>query len=309
MPQVSINAYVISVDIRKSKTLLVEGGSDKRVVQRIAANDPRCSTGGFSVDTAEFIKLPIDPDRSDIGNKTKVLETLSKLEGNEKFAILVDREWEGLRGEETGWKEFALPVMSDRKMVTSGHSIENYSFEPDFFSKAVLSRCYEHFNAEDENLIHACFSRCLLMALAVSQVISDAKLISRSAGIFRPSDFSWLTGDELRFEKDSGIQGRMADRKITNPAEILVRVQPTYQDLLDNFDCEPVKLYLHGHIGEEVVRALIASKVISMGIPEISASAFFTEGKEAREERLREYYSQLEDLPTSLAAVIDFLAA
>ena len=41
MPQTSINAYVISVDIRKKKTLLVEGSSDKRIIQRIAANDQR----------------------------------------------------------------------------------------------------------------------------------------------------------------------------------------------------------------------------------------------------------------------------
>ena len=309
MPQTSINAYVISVDIRKKKTLLVEGSSDKRIIQRIAANDPRCSTGSFVIDTAEFIKCPEGSDNINIGNKSKVLDTYSRLQEIEKFAVLVDREWEGLRNGGGGWLEFELPPSVDRKLITSGHSIENYSFEPDFFSEAIISRCYEFFSADKVSEIEECFSKCLLMALSLSEVLSDARMISKSSGIFRPSDFTWTAEGTLEFNLESGLLDRMTCRSILNAGEILERVNPKYEALLITFEFEPVKLYLHGHIGEEVVRAAVAAKIVSLGVPEESALIFFTEGKEVREGRLREFYSKLDVLPESLAAVLDFLAA
>ncbi|MFG6590629.1 hypothetical protein [Sulfitobacter sp. 1A12157] len=307
MQKPSFNGYLISVDIRKTKTLLVEGSSDKRIIHRLAANETECSPDDYVIDTAEYIRLPPEVDWDDIGNKAKVLKAYSQLKRNAKFAILVDREWEGLRSSEGTWTRFKAPATCGNKFITSGHSIENYSFEPDYFTEAIIAKCYEFFVIGQADQIHSNFRSCLIMALAISEVFSEAQILKRSLGLFRPSDFSWDAPDELALNDRNGLMTRMTEREIDGVREKLDRITELYQKMIGDFEFGPIKFYLHGHLGEEIVRATIASKLISMGVPETSADRFFTEGKEAWEERMREYYSQLEILPPSLEKVLNFL--
>lgn len=307
MQKFSFNGYLISIDIRKTKTLLVEGSSDRRIIHRLAANETECSPGDYVIDTAEYIRLPPEVDWDNIGNKAKVLQAFSQLKRNAKFAILVDREWEGLRNSDGTWNKFEAPATCRNKFITSGHSIENYSFESDYFTEAIMAKCYESFVIGQADQVHSNFRSCLIMALAISDVFFEAQILARSQGLFRPSDFSWDAPNELALDHRNGIITRMTDRGISGAREKLDKISEVYQTLIGDFEFEPIKLYLHGHLGEEIVRATVASKLISMGVTETSADRFFTEGKEAREERMREYYSQLDILPPSLEKVINFL--
>ena len=308
MSKYTISGYSIAVNIRAKKTLLVEGTTDQRIVKRVAAADERCLDGSYVVDSAEILTYSMEDSKKDIGNRSKVLDAFSRLASNDKFAVLVDREWEGLRDIKGGWLKFQLPYTSERKFVTSGHSIENYSFEAEFFSKAVLELCYESFDTRHSVEIETCFSKCLFMALSVTKVFSDAKIISKASGVFGITDFEWTSSQELKLKERSYAQLELKRRKVLDTDGILKSVNLEYVQLLRTFCFKPVKMYLHGHIGEEVLRATISAKVIALGVDEKVTDKFFKEGDIARGLRLREYYSDADFLPGSLSAVLSFLA-
>ena len=314
MSQYTISGYGIAVKIRAKKTLLVEGKTYQKIVKRVAAADERCLDGSYVVDSADILKYSREEiktkigTRSKIGNRSKVLDVFSRLESNEKFAVLVDREWEGLRDHKGGWIKFQLPNTSDRKFVTSGHSIENYSFEAKFFSRAVLELCYESFDARHSIEIETCFSNCLFMALSISKVFSDANIISRTRGAFSLTDFEWRFQRDLKLRERSALRLELIRRKVPDTDGILRCVNLEYVKLLRTFCFKSAKMYLHGHIGEEVLRAAISAKMIALGVDEKAIREFLNESKDARALRLREYYSEPKFLPDSLTAVLSFLA-
>ncbi|WP_322889987.1 MULTISPECIES: DUF4435 domain-containing protein [unclassified Yoonia] len=306
MAQQTVNGYVISVDIRKKKTLLVEGNSDRRILRRLAANCPGCKPENFVIDTAQTLKAPEELD--EIGNRGKVLHTFEKLKQSEKFAVLVDREWDGLIADDGSWLKFKKPDDTERKYFTLGHSIENYGFQEPHFVQIVLSRCYDGLSQDSLSLVQKCFEKSLVMALAASKVIAEERLITRASSVFTYNDFAWTVEGDVALRIDGDIATRLLQRGVKDPSALLTKINTTYAKVPKASNSFPIPLYIHGHIGCEVIRCVIASKLADMGVTIPVVNQFAHEGAEAREASFREYLAGLSEIPSSLQRALDFIS-
>src|SRR5690242_4673856 len=118
--------YVNAVSIRNTRTLLVEGRTDKSVVVRLMIelrNQKLLNADNLVIDTADDIQ---NVPGARLGNREKVEYIHAQIAGFQRFAGLVDREF----------RDFDLAVPADHaphhRVVpqnlfwTRGHSIENY---------------------------------------------------------------------------------------------------------------------------------------------------------------------------------------
>lgn len=303
----SFGSYCIAVDIRDSKTILVEGVSDRKILKRSFASDQRAQEANYVIDTAQMLQGPVGQER--IGNKSKALEVSRRMLGNDKFAVFIDREWDGLLDTANGsWLPYS-PANSEGsvRIHTSGHSIENYSFVSELYCQSILSTCFEFFGENNTPELEACFDAVLKMGLAFSGVFRRLGLLSRCKGCILPSDFSWGEDGTLRIADTFSFSSILEERGCTLPEGLKSELMREY--VAPSLPEEsPVRFYLHGHLGEEVVRAALCAKIVTLGVPEEASLRFFSENNETREQRLRDFYANSPELPRSISLAVEFLS-
>ena len=130
----SLNGFLNAALRRSSKTVLVEGPSDKHILHKIELERFPNKAGGSTIDHAGILD---DPLLAGLGNKSRVLtvqahaNTLatSVPKSSSVLATLIDREWDGLSFTafvpQPGW---LAPAQESNCFTTLGHSIENYHF-------------------------------------------------------------------------------------------------------------------------------------------------------------------------------------
>lgn len=305
----TIRSYSIAIDIRSTKTLLVEGVTDKRVIQRACATDSRVKNSRYVIDTAQIIETS-STGSDTLGNREKALKVYDELQGNEKFGVFVDREWDGLIDiNNDEWLSYSPPTQTrNGRIFTSGHSIENYSFNFELYQKAIIENCYENLRFIDTSDLLESFKTALLMAVAFSKVFRTHELLGRSKGVLNPIDFSWSPDGELSIPHTESFTEKLVQRGLNLPTGLINSIMEEFRVYLIVCAASPANFYVHGHLGEEVLRAALAAKLMAESIPEATALAFFNERPENREARMREFYASRDELPDSLDRAVGFLS-
>lgn len=303
----SPRAYRVAVDIRGAKTLMVEGVSDRRIILRSCASKKNYHRTKFVIDTAQIIEAT---EGESVGNKEKVLEVFELLKESGSFGIFVDREWDGLTDPVSGvWLPYTPANTGEEpKFFTSGHSIENYSFTLDLYRQAILSTCYESVGDNSIPDLESSFQPALDMGLAFSKVFRELGIFGKSKSCVTPDDFSWSGDNQLSINPAAHFCKTLNDRGCNLPEDVVDRILASYSSP-DLPEGAPTSFYLHGHLGELVLRASLSSKLRSLGVPDPVSQSYFNERPDIRDMRLREYYANKGELPASIEIVVSFLLA
>lgn len=266
----SVNGYINATLRRSSKTLLVEGISDKLAIHRMAAELYPLSKESVTVDHAGMLE---DTVLSGMGNKAKVLHirdtadamssTLPRLQG--VLASLVDREWDGLGFTSTTLDQcWTPPVQGTTSFVTLGHSIENYHFDIDCVIGYLKFGFPEHVSAELLTVIKARFSGILALATALSSVVKDGSCITRCYGLLEISHVRFQN-DRCYLANQFGLACQ--DREISTAGTLVHDVNHIVDTNWDNLSTPGKSRWLmHGHVGNETLWVCVAHTAASLGV-------------------------------------------
>lgn len=143
----SLGGYVAALTARTSKTLLVEGSSDRKFFSRILLQmDPGALRGPVCVDTAELISGPTGVS----GNRQIVEAVHARVAGGSAaFFAVVDREFREFHLGPPIRDNLLRPKMDGASLMwTRGHSIENYGFVGEYVETYLKLMFPEHVTAE-----------------------------------------------------------------------------------------------------------------------------------------------------------------
>lgn len=264
MPTYSPNGYVAAVSIRTSRTLLVEGPTDKSAVARLIIelrNRRLLNTDNVVVDTAADI--PNLPG----GNRQRVESMHATVGGSSRFAALVDREF----------RDFGLTPPADHaphhKVVphnlfwTRGHSIENYFNTLEIVTATLEQHHPEHLPVNYARHLAAAFPgiirSCATISLAANGIskldrVREVKVLDHwtvdSAGI--------LSVDLIALQAILASRGVDAAECVT-----FVNLWHYYTPLLAAADLGLSQWICHGHLAESHLWCAVAALLKHFGMP------------------------------------------
>lgn len=259
----SLGGYRIALQAKSKKTILVEGKSDKDLLNKFRTHWRKEQY--FDIDSADILD---DPQLSGLGAKSKIDFLLSSIphgspiEGN--LRALVDREWETLIDSVGGPLPWTPPQNSATRYLTLGHSIENYQF----VLECVTAYC-AHFGSgfltdEVREVIASSFSELLFFSAAYSSAVRQRSAITRCGDALRLADISW---DGSKFSISGGFPAVLASRGIQNAGTFVADVEVGYSSIWNNSPLrEKAYLYAHGHLGESIIWIGVAVAARSVGI-------------------------------------------
>ena len=256
----SLGGYKIALCARSAKTLLVEGKDDKELFDCL-----RLSMGKeelFVVDTQEMIQ---DVSLSGLGAKARIDAFIQDVQSNwsitRKLTCFVDREWEELieptNLDAIPWTE---PLVTNLRLKTSGHSIENYGFTVDFVATYL-----QHFGqgVATRDLLErtsAAVPEILKAGAAFSQVARKRSLIGKCTNILELSDIEWIDG---RISVSIDVEEKLTSRGAQNAVGFCQEYNCALNDYWDRLPfSKEAYLHAHGHIGE-LMLWLGVGKVVS----------------------------------------------
>lgn len=249
---------------RTNKTVLVEGPSDKRLIDRLRLE--HCiRTGVLSKCSVDQVEVVSDAALANLGNKARVLHVVGALppllpDVSDRMTYLVDREWEGVNLEPLPQTHTALP-QSQWGFRTKGHSIENYAL-----SRETLAQFYKMYfaaslPAEFFVQLAARFSEMLRLSLAVSLVARSEQISGRCEGLFRASDFNW---SGVRYELLPSINAKLTARGCQVDLQGLSLMSLTRADVSSATE-DVMRWLCHGHLATQVIRACAGSIARELG--------------------------------------------
>ncbi|MGV3753987.1 MAG: hypothetical protein ACO1QS_01235 [Verrucomicrobiota bacterium] len=247
--QDSIGGYLAKVEMRTSRTILVEGPTDKSILARLF-DTSTLSRRRLLIDAAEMIKSPAG---AVIGNRDKVILAHAQTRApRAKFGCLVDREFNDFvwtpSVQDTRQNE---SVIDFSKFETRGHSLENYFFKPEFFCRYLqithVSRLPENYR----ETVEAVFSALIKVAVKLSFAALNSNLISKISGVIRVRHWR-VRSAALEIDLD-GILQELQNRNAT-----FSELQNFRRLFLEIDGClmeasEVDRLICHGHIGWETL--------------------------------------------------------
>jgi len=251
MTHYSKKAYKLAVTLRSSKTILVEGPTDKKVLSRLFLSHSLATgaQGSYVIDEADLIK---DEELYGYGHKAKVLAVAETLESlPEKFNWLVDREWDDINLNQRPIKyEYKEP--QGQGFRTKGHSIENYWFDQEIYENYLRQNyggelSHSFFIDFREN-----FNSAIVLAAAFSLVAYKNSLINKCSDCIRAKH---IHHEGITLSITHGFDDSLARRAVQE--KISDQVNHEARKLGDE-PSEIVRWISHGHLGEEMLRACIA---------------------------------------------------
>lgn len=282
MSSYSLGGYAVAVLTRSSKTILVEGKSDRVVLKRFLLQAAENDHAFMSpvIDTVDLIR---GEDLSGLGAREKVKRVLQEAgDSRGKLAGLMDREWDDFCIDQL----CTVSELSSQEplFVTTGHSIENYFFECEVCLKVLRMRFAEHLDREKLEMVRASFPAALTFALGYSLAAARAQLLGRLEGLLAPSDVSW---DGSAFALEPAYVQKMMARGVS------LEVAEELRNFVSASSSDPVVAGLgtsdkrrraHGHLGEGALWCSIARVFAAAGLPEQAVEAI---GLGHRDDRLK----------------------
>jgi hypothetical protein len=273
----SINGYINATLRRSSKTLLVEGVTDKQVIHRMSAELYPLAQEGVTVDQAGMLD---DPLLFGLGNKQKVMQIRSIADSmvataprlKQIFATLVDREWDGLSFSSTTLgNQWLPPVQEATSFITLGHSIENYLFDLSCSIDYLKYAFSEYFSAEFLAAVEGRYSGILALATAFSSVVKDSSCIGRCDGLVKTTHVRFLNG---KYYLDDRITQVCESRGISTASSLVQDVNNIVDSNWASLSASnDLRWLMHGHLGNEMLWVCIAHTAMSVSVPpEVAAN-------------------------------------
>ena len=242
----SISSYLLAVKLRSSKTLLVEGASDKKVLSHflLKKNYVDKVDSSYCIDDASLID---DKSLGPIGAKDKIKTIASKL-STENFRCFIDREWDGFDNHSM---EYSDITASDNTFLTKGHSIENYWFTSQSFVDFVLHTHPTEVSTQYLERIEKCHIAMLQFAAAYSLACRDLSIVARANEMISRENIT-LIGEY--FHAAPCINVKIANRgKPCNLADSINELVKTTA----SYHVSKLQWICHGHLGEQAIRSCI----------------------------------------------------
>lgn len=267
----SLNGFLNAALRRSSRTVLVEGPSDKHVLHRIELERFPTKAGASAIDHAGMLD---DPSLAGMGNRAKVLAVQARADAlavavpkiSLVLATLTDREWDGLNfvsyAPHPPWTP---PTQQHNRFITTGHSLENYNFDIECAVEFLKYTFAEHISAALLAELQAKFSAMLVFATVLSLKIRDESCIGRCAGLINPSHI------EVRNDRaylDACFGAACAGRNVASSAHIVATTNAAIDAAWTDLEGNGFTQWLpHGHIGEEILWSAIAKVALLAGVP------------------------------------------
>lgn len=259
MSSYSVDGYVSALAFRTSKSVLVEGPTDRRCVSRVRAELERRGIvpfGAVVVDSANLIR----GEGRAIGNRALVeLIFAQAVAAGFSLAALVDREFRDFEVGERVIDRLKGHFESGNLLVwTRGHSLENYFLDEGTAKAFLLFQFSDELNGGCFEVIHRNIAAIIQWIAAVSAGLHLVGLTERASGI--ASIKHWHITDgviELSpAELVSDLQARGATPEMC--AGLKAQLSSVFAVLSDDDDPEVGRWLAHGHIGFELFWSAIA---------------------------------------------------
>lgn len=269
MSKHSLSAYRIVLRMRTARTLLVEGDTDKTVIQRLLLEQPAEERPISSRPVIDTPTLLSDEALSGLGHKDQVkLIAESCASDASRFMALIDREWEDFNSNsmELTVHDHEYRAMTTTLVKTFGHSIENYFFDSSIFTSLLCRQFPGDMNNGIRRLIRELFPKACELALIYSLTAKDMQLISRLTGLISRRHIELeenrFTINEIFFRD---LQGRSAE--IEQVASFSTRLNDIQTKVTNRSpDSTTTKWANHGHLGGEAIWACIAKVLERSGV-------------------------------------------
>lgn len=308
----SLNGFLNAALRRSSKTVLVEGPTDKHALHRLELEKFPNNAGGSAIDHAGMID---DPALAGLGNKAKVLAIQARADAlalalpkiSLVLATLTDREWDGLTfvsySPQPHWQP---PGQQANRFVTTGHSLENYHFHVECAIEFLKYTFPEHISAALLTEVQRCFSAILVFATVLSLKIRDDSFISRCAGLVAPSHIE-IRNDRVYLDVSFGAA--CATRNVPSSASIVADTNAAIDVAWAHLADKDFTQWLpHGHIGEDILWSAIAKVALLAGLP-VKVTGEIAHGHRKERERFKaQWLSKASPLRRSpLDSAVDWL--
>lgn len=267
----SIAGYLNAVIRRSERTILVEGVTDKKVLQRLknerSAIVDRSLPG--IVDVAGLLR---DEEISGLGKKEIIKTVLSKIAGRpsmvlavrEKFGTLIDREWDGLTLDIEMSVPWFAPLQDHPNFVTVGHSVENYFFRLPVVTAFLRQFFSDSLNHDFFSSLARRFNSIIGFAVVYSIVMRDIDAIGRADRLISRNMTEWH-GD--RYLANEFLNQELLRRKIGFDRNIYLLINEGVRNYLEKHNAEePGHWLCHGHLGEQAIWCCIASLAREHGV-------------------------------------------
>lgn len=272
MQSYSLRGYINALLRRTGKTLMVEGTSDKTIINRLKlerTNTTQNMTSGL-IDCVQIVE---DSNLSGLGNKSRInnircaisqLPSPNRERINAKFGTLTDREWDGISiagGIPTTWLP---PMQIDGSFITKGHSIENYFFNVDGCISYLCQSFPDEISKVFLNDLRLRFHQIIALAAVFSLNLSNLNSIGKSNGVISYKYISW---NNQRYTLVDSIHNILLSRGIPISTTFKDSINTDVGIYLSAFNTEePGRWLCHGHIGEQTIWACIANLAQEHGI-------------------------------------------
>lgn len=261
MTTYSLAAYELAVSlIRTSKTIMVEGPTDKRVLSRMMLEREAAAGRSFRcvIDDCAIVN---DAALAGKGAKTKVEFIANAIGvGSGRFNWLVDREWDDVDIERP--QDFVTPSNAEVGVRTKGHSIENYWMRLDALSTYLKMFFGDGLTVEFFTLLEARFSPMLRLAAAYSFTAKRMSVVTRCGDAIRSRDIKW-TGAE--YVVLPSLTSSLRNRGVADDIAAEINIELGRENL-KAASIDVLQWMCHGHLGEELIRACAASLAGECGV-------------------------------------------
>ncbi len=264
----SLNGYINAVARRSSKTIMVEGTTDRDLLSRLIAERAVSSKFPPSIDIPDIID---DTEFSGFGARDKVIAVRniasSSNSAQPKFGTLVDREWEGLI-DDTHCRHIP-PAHIDQgpqHFVTVGHSAENYHFNVDCLIAYLRFRLPHYSTPTLESVIRENFPHIIAFASAYSIEAAKRGIMSRAATLLNHNNVIYNSGG---FRLGEAFKADFIERHLTDAEGFIESVAALTIDIDRTCNLE---WCIHGHLGENAIWAATAVTAANCGLPNYEVS-------------------------------------
>ncbi|SCU91616.1 conserved hypothetical protein [Cupriavidus necator] len=269
----SVAGYLNAVMRRTGKTMLVEGITDKSVLQRIKGD--RNAKAGLDLPGAiDVAGLITGAEVKGIGKKEVVRTVLRQLAASPKmsamasgkFGTLIDREWDGLTLDIELQNPWFAPTQGATNFTTVGHSVENYFFRLEPIAAFLKQFFSDHLTQQFFNELSRRFHSIIGFAVVYSLAVKNANAIGRADGIISREMIDWV--DDLYIATPS-LNDALLERRVDLTQNIYLLVNFGVQAYASRYKAaEPGHWLCHGHLGEQAIWSCVGHLAKEQGVSE-----------------------------------------
>lgn len=269
MTAYDLKSYELVLKLRKRKTIVVEGITDKRVISRMLLEKEEASGKARQCVVDEVSLLAREGTFAGLGHRQRVINTgmhFANVASNVK--CLVDREWDGVNLQNLQDPHPLMPTQVWGE-VTHGHSIENYWFT----ATAACSFLKMQYGAELQGnyfteLVQR-FEAMLRIAAAFSLVAKRLNVITTcQKGLLKAEHVVWSNNG---YEPTNALVAAGTGRGIAADLKIETLQELSRADLAA-LSGPSIQWICHGHLGEQMLRACAANLALEFGSSDIASA-------------------------------------